>query len=155
MESLSNCKRVLSEMSVSPNQARKVGIGLGLDGRRRNGHELLAIPGVSIKHLSDLEPLFSEAPIATKEQAAREAVYVTYIQRQDRDIEALSKDLGVEIPPSFNYSLVSGLSTEMISKLSTARPRSLGAAKNIEGITPAALTAVLLRLKSVQLKQPV
>ena len=155
MESLSTCKQVLSEMSVSPNQARKVGIGLGLDGRRRNGHELLAIPGVSIKHLSDLEPLFSEAPIATKEQAAREAVYVTYIQRQDRDIEALSKDLGVEIPPSFDYSLASGLSTEMISKLSTARPRSLGAAKNIEGITPAALTAVLLRLKSVQLKKAV
>jgi len=99
--------------------------------------------------------LFSEAPIATKEQAAREAVYVTYIQRQDRDIEALSKDLGVEIPPSFDYSLASGLSTEMISKLSTARPRSLGAAKNIEGITPAALTAVLLRLKSVQLKKAV
>ena len=155
MESLSTCKQVLSKMSVSPNQARKVGIGLGLDGRRRNGHELLAIPGVSIKHLSDLEPLFSEAPIATKEQAAREAVYVTYIQRQDRDIEALSKDLGVEIPPSFDYSLASGLSTEMISKLSTARPRSLGAAKNIEGITPAALTAVLLRLKSVQLKKAV
>jgi tRNA uridine 5-carboxymethylaminomethyl modification enzyme len=155
MTSLVACKLVLSGMSVSPNQARSAGIDLGLDGRRRNGHELLAIPGVSVEHLADLEPEFAKSCKATKKQAACEAVYVTYIERQRRDVEALAKDLGVAIPLSFNYSLVSGLSSEMISKLSVARPRSLGAAKNIEGVTPAALTAVLLELKSRELKKAI
>ena len=155
MEGLVACKHILSGMSVSPNQARSAGIDLGLDGRRRNGHELLAIPGVSVEHLADLEPAFAKSSKATKKQAACEAVYVTYIERQRRDVEALAKDLGVAIPPNFNYSLVSGLSSEMISKLSVARPRSLGAAKNIEGVTPAALTAVLLGLKSLELKKAI
>ncbi|MDT2017673.1 MAG: tRNA uridine-5-carboxymethylaminomethyl(34) synthesis enzyme MnmG, partial [Planktomarina sp.] len=92
-------------------------------------------------------------PKQIKKQAACEALYVTYIDRQRRDIEALAKDLGVEIPKNFNYNLVSGLSSEMISKLSLARPTSLGAAKNIEGVTPAALTAILLALKSAELKK--
>ena len=155
MEGLVACKHVLSGMSVSPNQARSAGIDLGLDGRRRNGHELLAIPGVSVEHLADLEPAFAKSSKATKKQAACEAVYVTYIERQRRDVEALAKDLGVAIPSNFNYSLVSGLSSEMISKLSVARPRSLGAAKNIEGVTPAALTAVLLGLKGLELKKAI
>ena len=155
MEGLVACKHILSGMSVSPNQARSAGIDLGLDGRRRNGHELLAIPGVSVEHLADLEPAFAKSSKATKKQAACEAVYVTYIERQRRDVEALAKDLGVAIPPNFNYSLVSGLSSEMISKLSVARPRSLGAAKNIEGVTPAALTAVLLGLKGLELKKAI
>ena len=152
-ENLTACKRVLSDMSVSPNEARLAGIELGLDGRRRNGHELLAIPGVSIENIADLEPLLANWPKQIKKQAACEALYVTYIDRQRRDIEALAKDLGVEIPKNFNYSLVSGLSSEMISKLSLARPTSLGAAKNIEGVTPAALTAILLALKSAELKK--
>ena len=155
MEGLVACKHILSGMSVSPNQARLAGIDLGLDGRRRNGHELLAIPGVSVEHLADLEPAFAKSSKATKKQAACEAVYVTYIERQRRDVEALAKDLGVAIPSNFNYSLVSGLSSEMISKLSVARPRSLGAAKNIEGVTPAALTAVLLGLKGLELKKAI
>jgi tRNA uridine 5-carboxymethylaminomethyl modification enzyme len=155
MEGLVACKHILSGMSVSPNQARSAGIDLGLDGRRRNGHELLAIPGVSVEHLADLEPAFAKSSKATKKQAACEAVYVTYIERQRRDVEALAKDLGVAIPLSFDYSLVSGLSSEMISKLSVARPRSLGAAKNIEGVTPAALTAVLLGLKGLELKKAI
>ena len=152
-ENLTACKRVLSDMSVSPNEARLAGIELGLDGRRRNGHELLAIPGVSIENIADLEPLLANWPKQIKKQAACEALYVTYIDRQRRDVEALAKDLGVEIPKKFNYNLVSGLSSEMISKLSLARPASLGAAKNIEGVTPAALTAILLALKSAELKK--
>ena len=146
---------MLSDMAVSPNQARVAGIDLGLDGRRRNGHELLAIPGVSINHLTALEPLLFDGDADALKQASREALYVTYIKRQGRDIEALARDLSVKIPPGFKYAGLSGLSSEMISKLSEVRPKSLGAAKNIEGITPAALTAVLLGLKSQGLREAV
>ena len=155
VDQLNSCRGALSAMAVSPNQARLAGIDLGLDGRRRNGHELLAIPGVSTKHLIALEPTLRGCEPSSLRQAAREALYVTYIERQSRDIEALARDLNIEIPLEFEYQGVSGLSSEMISKLSLARPRSLGAAKNIEGITPAALTAVLLRLKAHKLKKAI
>jgi tRNA uridine 5-carboxymethylaminomethyl modification enzyme len=128
---------------------------LGLDGRRRNGHELLAIPGVSIQQLTALEPSLIDSDAGALIQAGREALYVTYIERQGRDIAALARDLSIQIPTDFEYAGISGLSSEMIAKLSEARPRSLGAAKNIEGITPAALTAVLLRLKTQKLRKAI
>ena len=155
IEKLNLCRATLSDMAVSPNQARVAGIDLGLDGRRRDGHELLAIPGVSINHLTALEPLLFDSDADALKQAGREALYVTYIKRQERDIEALSRDLSVQIPPGFKYAGLSGLSSEMISKLSAVRPKSLGAAKNIEGITPAALTAILLGLRSQRLREAV
>ena len=152
MKRLDKCRALLSSMAVSPNQARQVGIDLGLDGRRRNGHELLSIPGVTVSKLSGLAPGLAECDTASLDQAAREALYVTYIERQGRDIDALARDLSVKIPKGFHYAVVPGLSSELISKLNAARPESLGAAKNIEGVTPAALTAVLLSIKSQGLK---
>ena len=152
MKRLDKCRALLSSMAVSPNQARQVGIELGLDGRRRNGHELLSIPGVTVSNLSGLASGLAECDTASLDQAAREALYVTYIERQSRDIDALARDLSVKIPKGFHYAGVPGLSSELISKLNAARPESLGAAKNIEGVTPAALTAVLLRIKSQGLK---
>jgi tRNA uridine 5-carboxymethylaminomethyl modification enzyme len=155
IEKLTFCRKALSAMAVSPNQARVAGIDLGLDGRRRNGHELLAIPGVSIQQLTVLEPSLIDSDAGALIQAGREALYVTYIERQGRDIAALARDLSIQIPTAFEYAGISGLSSEMIAKLSEARPRSLGAAKNIEGITPAALTAVLLRLKTQKLRKAI
>ena len=152
MKRLDKCRALLSSMAVSPNQARQVGIELGLDGRRRNGHELLSIPGVTVSNLSGLARGLAECDTASLDQAAREALYVTYIERQGRDIDALARDLSVKIPKGFHYAGVPGLSSELISKLNAARPESLGAAKNIEGVTPAALTAVLLSIKSQGLK---
>ena len=152
MKRLDRCRALLSSMAVSPNQARQVGIELGLDGRRRNGHELLSIPGVTVSNLSGLASGLAECDTASLDQAAREALYVTYIERQSRDIDALARDLSVKIPKGFHYAGVPGLSSELISKLNAARPESLGAAKNIEGVTPAALTAVLLGIKSQGLK---
>ena len=152
MKRLDKCRALLSSMAVSPNQARQVGIDLGLDGRRRNGHDLLSIPGVTVSNFSGLAPGLAECDTASLDQAAREALYVTYIERQGRDIDALARDLSVKIPKGFHYAAVPGLSSELISKLNAARPESLGAAKNIEGVTPAALTAVLLSIKSQGLK---
>ena len=149
---LDRCRDLFSSMAVSPNQARQAGIELGLDGRRRNGHELLSIPRVTTAQLADLAPALADVDSASLDQAAREALYVTYIERQRRDIDALARDLSVKIPEGFHYESVAGLSSEMIVKLSAARPVSLGAAKNIEGVTPAALTAVLLSMKSQGLK---
>ena len=155
MELLSRCKSALDEMAVSPNEARKAGIELGLDGRRRSGHELLAIPTVSFHNLVRLDGSLADFSTATQTQVSHEALYATYIQRQRHEIKALERDLDVLLPSSFDYHAVAGLSSEMRTKLSDAQPESLGKAKNIEGITPAALTAVLLAVKSFNFKKAI
>ncbi|MGB0798605.1 MAG: tRNA uridine-5-carboxymethylaminomethyl(34) synthesis enzyme MnmG, partial [Planktomarina sp.] len=147
LDRVAKCHDALSSLSISPNQARSVGVNLGLDGRRRTGQELLAIPGVEFSHLVRLNADLAEFDGEAQRQVEREALYVNYIQRQDADHAALSADFGVQIPEGFDYSAVSGLSNEMRQKLSLAKPASLGHAKNIEGVTPAALTAVLLSLR--------
>ena len=101
MTHLDECRALLSSMAVSPNQARKAGIDLGLDGRRRSGHELLSIPGVTVSNLSSLAPGLADCDAESLVQAAREALYVTYIERQGRDIDALARDLSVKIPKVF------------------------------------------------------
>ena len=155
MEVLGRCKSALDKLAVSPNEARKVGIELGLDGRRRNGHELLAIPTVSFHNLVKLDSSLAAFSTATQTQVSNEALYAIYIQRQSREIQALERDLDVLLPSNFDYNAVAGLSTEMCAKLSEAQPESLGKAKNIEGITPAALTAVLLAVKSSNFKKAI
>ena len=155
MELLSRCKSALDEMAVSPNEARKAGIELGLDGRRRSGHELLAIPTVSFHNLVRLDASLADFSTATQTQVSHEALYATYIQRQRHEIKSLERDLDVSLPLSFDYHAVAGLSSEMRAKLSEAQPESLGKAKNIEGITPAALTAVLLAVKSFNFKKAI
>lgn len=144
---IQSCHDVLSEMSVTPNVANSAGIRLGLDGRRRTGQELLAIPGVSSGNLLEIEPNLTKFSDAILSQCENESTYSQYIERQAQDMASLSADLAIKIPEGFDYGTVPGLSNELKGKLSRANPPSLGHAKNIEGVTPASLTAVLLALK--------
>ena len=82
-----------------------------------------------------------------RDQLAIEATYANYIERQQADIEALRRDEALEISQSVDYSAVGGLSNEVRIKLETVKPRTLGQASRIEGITPGALTALLAHVK--------
>ena len=73
--------------------------------------------------------------------------YAPYIERQAREIAELRDNEALKLPDDFNYAAVPGLSKEMIERLSAARPESLAAAARIRGITPAALSAILVQAK--------
>jgi tRNA uridine 5-carboxymethylaminomethyl modification enzyme len=86
-------------------------------------------------------------PEEIRRQAERDALYANYISRQQKDIDLLQKDEAQRIPKDFDYAAVEGLSNELKIKLRAARPDSLGQAARIEGMTPAALTLLLARLR--------
>ena len=90
------------------------------------------------------------APQDIVRQIEREAIYSNYIKRQYRDIEAIVRDEAHEIPGDFDYRSLSGLSNELRLKLESVRPSTLGQAGRIEGMTPAALTLILGRLRQLQ-----
>ena len=84
------------------------------------------------------------------EQMERDALYANYISRQERDIRVLKQDEELAIPPDFDYSRISGLSSELAGKLQTQQPLNLAQAGRIDGMTPTALTLLLYHLRRLE-----
>lgn len=86
----------------------------------------------------------TDAPCDLVEEIAATALYAPYVARQAAEVERLKLDDGILLPATLDYRSVAGLSTEMIERLEASRPETLGAAGRVRGVTPAALSAVLL-----------
>jgi len=153
MERLEIAKRLLGSATYTPQNAKSAGIKVSQDGSRRTGMQLLAFPDVSFSQLILLDPNLADVDEATQRQVSRDALYANYIDRQKRDVDALSRDEAHEIPKDFPYTSLGGLSGELIEKLIKVRPDTLAQAGRIEGMTPAALTLILARLKRADRKR--
>jgi tRNA uridine 5-carboxymethylaminomethyl modification enzyme len=88
----------------------------------------------------------------TLEQLEIEALYATYVERQERDVQALARDEAQAIPDTLDYDDLTGLSAELRGKLGRIRPRTLAQAGRIDGMTPAALALILTRIRRDQRK---
>ena len=148
MERLDQGRELLESDSYTPKQIAETGIRINQDGTRRTGMNILTFPDVAFEDLIDLNPKLEAVDGASRRQLEREALYANYIVRQKRDIEALKRDENHQIPEGFDFSEIVGLSNELRQKLAIARPENLLQAGRVEGITPAALTLILSRLRS-------
>lgn len=144
---LDRCRARLQALSFTPKQLNSVGIAVGADGKRRNGIDVLSFPNVSFDHLVQLSPDLADVSGPIRLQTARDALYANYIARQAQDVAALQRDERYEIPKDFSFDGLQGLSSELKEKLNKARPATLGQAGRIDGMTPAALTLLLARLR--------
>jgi tRNA uridine 5-carboxymethylaminomethyl modification enzyme len=137
----------LKSVTLSPNEARKIGIPVNLDGARRSGFQLLSYPDVSEVELRAAWPeisQFSQRAIASVKTEAR---YAVYLDRQAAEVVELRKEESREIPYGFDYSSIPGLSNELRQKLVSRQPVSIGDARRIDGMTPAALAILLMRIR--------
>lgn len=148
MAKLNEAREHLDSLSFTPPQMAGLGVKVKQDGTRRSGFELLAFQDVTWDHLKTLEPALGSIDDDIVSQIGKDALYATYIARQDRDIALMRRDEAHVIPADFNYSSVSGLSNELKGKLAQVRPANLAHAARIDGMTPAALTLLLSRLRS-------
>jgi tRNA uridine 5-carboxymethylaminomethyl modification enzyme len=115
------------------------------DGARRSGAEWLRFAGVAIEHVAPEGWTAPDAALLT--EMIEDARYAPYIDRQAAEIAALRQNEAIGLPASLDYNAIPGLSLEMAEKLDVARPATLGAASRLRGITPAALSAVLLHAR--------
>ncbi len=150
MEKLSSAKAKLIERSFTPKEIRSAGINVNQDGNRRDGMAVLAFPDVSFEDLLPLIPALEAVDQDIRLQVERDALYANYIERQKKDVEAMKRDESYEIPQDFDFFALEGLSSEMKQKLSIARPENIAQAGRVEGVTPAALTLVLAKLRRDQ-----
>ncbi len=123
------------------------GAAIGRDGARRSAFDWLRFDGVTLAHVA---PDAADAiPTAVVDEVLEDARYAPYIERQAQEVARLRADEAIRLPEDLAYDRIPGLSNEMIDRLSAARPTSLAAAARVRGITPAALSAVLLHTKRV------
>jgi tRNA uridine 5-carboxymethylaminomethyl modification enzyme len=140
-------REALTSESFSPTQLQSSGIDVKQDGSRRTLQQVLAFPNVQFSDLFELAPTLKQQDMETVAQLEREALYVTYIERQNREVMSLKKDEAQKIPADFDYDALNGLSNELKGKLIRTQPENLAQASRVDGMTPAALALLLAKLR--------
>jgi tRNA uridine 5-carboxymethylaminomethyl modification enzyme len=121
-----------------------LGLALPGDGVARKRIDLLRFPGVAMAELTALAPDLASIGAAILAELAEDAHYAPYIARQEAELRALAANEAIGLDVALDYAAIGGLSREMVERLSKARPETLGQAARIDGVTPAALTAILV-----------
>ena len=148
MSRLTRARERMREYNLTPTDAQKQGLNVRLDGVRRSALDLLSLPGVDLSTLSRIWPEISGFAPDVSEQLEIDSQYVGYLDRQEADILAFRRDEERTLPADIDYDEINGLSTEAMVKLGRIRPRTLGQAARIDGVTPAALTLVLAHVRA-------
>ena len=146
-ELIARGRQALEAKTFTPNAISGLGIKISQDGVRRSAFSLLSFPDASLDLIAAHCSEFAGLDQDIKVQIWSDALYAQYSQRQLDDVNALKRDESHVIPSFFDYHDLPGLSSELKAKLIKVRPQNLMQAGKIEGMTPAALTLILSRLK--------
>ncbi|HWV53079.1 tRNA uridine-5-carboxymethylaminomethyl(34) synthesis enzyme MnmG [Pseudorhodoplanes sp.] len=146
-QSLVEARDFARSVSVSPTEAERHGLNLKKDGHRRTAFELLSYPDVTLADVSRIWPRLGDLPAKVAEQLEIDAKYDVYLSRQAADIASYRRDEALVLPDDLDYAAIVGLSNEVRHRLTSHRPRTIGHAGKIEGVTPAALTLLVAHLR--------
>ena len=150
--SLEKMRKIMTNLNISPSKVSKFGVNIAKDGILRNAEQILSQKDVKMSKIREIWP---EIPFKSKEideQLEIKAHYRGYLNKQKADIKAFKKDENLKIPEGVNYDILSGLSNEVKSKFKKIRPKTMGQALRIDGITPAAVYILLSHVKRKSIK---
>ena len=130
---------------ISTAELREAAIPLPPDGVKRSlATWAAALDAHGLQPLLDADPTMADLTPAIRNELAEDARYAPYVARHEAELRALAANEAVLLDPALDYRGVGGLSNEMVERLSAARPETLGQASRIHGVTPAALTAIMI-----------
>lgn len=135
------------EHPVSTADYRALNMALPADGITRKRVELLRFPNVTMDMLIQIAPELAGTDRILLAEAIEDAHYAPYIARQEAELRSLAANEAVILYANMDYRNIGGLSREMVERLTLAKPETLGQAARIEGVTPAALTAIMVHNK--------
>jgi tRNA uridine 5-carboxymethylaminomethyl modification enzyme len=138
MAALNAAKALAKSLAITPNEATRHGLSLNHDGVRRSAFELLAYPEIGWTEVRAIWPELAAIDPSIAVHVEIDAKYDVYLKRQTADVDAFRRDEGL-ILTDVDYADVPGLSNEARAKLEAARPRTVGQAGRLDGLTPAAL----------------
>ena len=148
-QQLAWARHFVKSVALSPNELEKHGITINKDGRRRTIHDLLGLAHVEFDQLATIWTELNDFTPEIREQIEIDGLYAAYLDRQDEDVKSFKRDENLKIPSHINYDTIPGLSIEMRQRLSLSRPATLGAASRTQGVTPAAIMALLQYVKKM------
>ncbi|MCC7348372.1 MAG: tRNA uridine-5-carboxymethylaminomethyl(34) synthesis enzyme MnmG [Variibacter sp.] len=146
-DALAAARALTESLSVTPNEAQRHGLALNNDGQRRTAFELLSYPNFGLEHVARIWPQLGALDPRIAAQLETDAKYAVYLERQAADVAAYRRDEALALPEDIDYAEINGLSSEARQKLEAHRPRTIGHAARIDGITPAALTLLAARVR--------
>lgn len=130
-------------LTLTPNAAIGFGLQINRDGQRRSAFDLLAYPDIDMRAIARIWPEMGDILPAIAEQLEIDAKYAVYLDRQAADIATLRRDEDLILPEDLAYEALPGLSNELKARLARVRPRTVGQAGRMEGMTPAALALLV------------
>ena len=142
----------MDQSVISPNKAEKFGVKIAKDGILRSSNEILTQKGVDMNKIREI---WSDIPFFSNEideQVEINAHYRGYLKKQKADILAFKRDENLIIPDKIDYDSLSGLSNEVKAKFKEIKPKTMGQALRIDGITPAAVYILLSHVKRKSIK---
>ena len=149
---LRTISKKMSESSISPNKIMDFDIKIAKDGVLRKSNEILTQKGVDMKKIREIWPDIPFFDKKIDEQIEINAHYRGYLKKQKADILAFKRDENLIIPEKVNYDDLSGLSNEVKAKFKKIKPKTMGQALRIDGITPAAVYILLSHVKRKSIK---
>lgn len=149
-EDLERGRQLLKSLSLTPNEGNRVGLRINQDGQRRNAYELLSYPETSIGTLLPVWPELSNIGTVAMEALQIEASYAVYMNRQNSSVAEVRRDEDRLIPADFDFEELSGLSNELKFKLARDRPYNVAQAARMDGMTPAAIALLLVKLRKLE-----
>lgn len=144
---LANAHELARTLNLTPTEADRHGLKVNQDGQRRTAFDLLSYPDMTFDRLAQIWPALGELDPRIAAQLTIDARYAVYLDRQASDIATFKKDEALKIPANIDYKAISGLSAEVCEKLTHVRPATIGQAGRIDGVTPAALTLLVARIR--------
>lgn len=161
LKSIKQLEKELESLTTTTEQLISRGIKISNDGVRKTALDLLSYPNIGWNELYEVWPelnvtqnesntqlsFTSSCNSLIKKIIEIEAKYKPYLVRQEADMKFLQEEVNTKIPYDFDYFQVKGLSNEVREKLQTIKPATIGIAKQIQGITPAAIVNILVYMK--------
>ncbi len=145
-ELLDYWKQYTQSIYTTPNEISNFGIKISQDGVKRSAYHLIGQPNIPTEQVIELFPDLKNMPDNIFKKLYIDSKYSAYLARQQEDIELFKKEENLILPEEIFHHRIPGMSTEVYEKLNFNKPKTAGAASRIPGITPAAITNIILFL---------
>ncbi|MBQ4875232.1 MAG: tRNA uridine-5-carboxymethylaminomethyl(34) synthesis enzyme MnmG [Rickettsiaceae bacterium H1] len=146
-EEIKQLTSFLESRVITPGKLQKHNIKIAQDGAKKSYFDLLSYPGINVKTLEKLSDTKFNYDFDISEQVEIEGKYKPYLKRQEADVKLFYEEENITIPSNIDYFSLNSLSAEVKEKLQYIRPKTIGMAKRIPGITPAAIACILVYLR--------
>lgn len=153
LETLEQVRSVLTARTITTSQLTSLGVNVSQDGSKKTAYQVIGLPNFGIEETKKIFPEINNLDTKALNYMYIESKYSSYLKRQDMDIKLFKDEENYKIPEDLDYLSIHSLSNEIREKLAFHKPSTLGAARRISGVTPAALTAVLIYLKTNYVEQ--